>query len=150
MRTIQLSEIHVKRSKPKEVETLKKNNELVFPCKNERNLARWTPVIYRYLQIGERPDAGISAEKRSPRSRSRSRCRSTTRFPEHCGKKKTSGIISHQNETLCSQIRVPDSSELNWCPETNWNRALMYFMRQPSMITGILMETSHCLNPASV
>ena len=108
-----------------------------------RNLARGTAVNHNCVQSGRRPHARISAtfsrrNRRSPRFRSR--CRSPTRFLEHDGK-------SHFLESCCTIFRYV------WITLMSRDKrklALTCFMRHPSMMIGMLMEISHCVNPGSV
>ena len=83
-------------------------------------------VIHSCAPSGGRSQAIIiiwrTSVRRSRRSpRSRSRCRSSTRCLKHHGTWHTSESCCSEYETLCSEGRFSDTSELYWFPETNEN-----------------------------
>ena len=95
-----------------------------IPVQNVRNLARRTAAIYRYLQCGAATHAGILAKlfrrKRSPRSSSKSRCRSSTRFLKHHGKLHVSEHVAPRTQLYVPKKDFP--RPLNyWFSEANKN-----------------------------
>ena len=117
-----------------------------IPMQNGRNRASLTAVIYRCLQSGERPHAEISGQffrrkRRSPRSRSR--CRNSTIFQEHCGNLHISKSCCSEIKVFCSKGRFCHTFRITLKPRDKRKRAFTYFMRLPSMIVGIVIETSH-------
>ena len=110
------SEIHVKkRPETKEVEILKRNDGFVFLCNTGEILQEGQPLLTNINKA--KGDATRESHQHS--SSSRSRCRSSTRFPEHYEKLHISESCCLENKAVCSTERSSDTSELHWCPETN-------------------------------
>ena len=89
-----------------------------------RNRARRTAVIHAVYKargdLRQEFQDNSSKEKRR-RPRSRSRWWSSTIFLELYWRSRFSESCCSKNETLCSEGRFSDTSQLHWCPETNKN-----------------------------
>ena len=117
-------EIHVKNSSNQKRCTFKKWHWTCLPCKTGEPIVRWAVVIHRCVPSGRRFQAIISRKmcrrRRSPTSESRSW--SFTRFLECSGRWHDFAVCCSKDETLCSEGRFSDTSELYGCSETNKNQ----------------------------
>ena len=96
-----------------------------------RNFARSASVIYRCVRSGKNPDPDPDVKEQ-----------------QHSGSlwEIIIGSCCSENETVCSEGRFPRLLHYIDVQRHKPTPALMDFMKQSSMIIGILMERSHCLN----
>ena len=94
------------------METHKRNNEFVFPCRTGRNLARVAAIIHRCVQSGEWLQTIISRETFRRRRRSpRSKYRSWSSLTSKQQMKKKDNADSRKNQKLSTTQKQPCCEE---------------------------------------